>query len=137
MAITAGISKVVLNVANVFESARFYSEVMGLERDPEAPDERWGWAWFCTGEPGSEQRLGLHQGRMAYEDYSPTPAGPRHRTVHFALHIPHKNLDELVERLRSKGIDLHGPASHDWVRAVSYYLFDLDGNLIELFSPLG
>jgi catechol-2,3-dioxygenase len=136
MAMTAGISKIVLNVANIFESAWFYSEVMGLERDPAAPDESWGWAWFFTGEPGSDQRLGLHQGRMAYKDYSPIPGGPRPGPVHFALKVPPKSLDEFLESLRSKGVNLHGAAYHDWVRAVSYYLFDPDGNLIELFSPL-
>jgi catechol-2,3-dioxygenase len=134
MSRTIGISAVVLQVTDIAKAGRFYSEVVGLVRDPNAPGEHLGWTWFWAGKPGDHERVGLHQGKMQFIEHSPlsdAQPGP----VHFALHVPDERLDEFLERFKKNRVDLNGPVHHNWTHAISYYFFDIDGNLGELFSP--
>jgi catechol 2,3-dioxygenase-like lactoylglutathione lyase family enzyme len=124
-----GISEIVLIVADVARSAEFYEDVVGL-----APVSRSDeWAWFEAGAPN--QRLAVHTGRLLHEEHSPHPEGHRFGNVHFAFEVPSERFDDAVEHVRSKGVAVYGPTQLQWMNATSYYFYDLDGNLLEFWSP--
>ncbi len=127
-----GFAELVLVVDDVQASARFYRDVVGLAVEREADEN---WAWFWAGAPEQSQRLALHRGSLLFEEHSPHPAGQRWGQVHFALNVTRADLDSATERVRSSGVDVLGPTRFDWMRATSYYFYDLDGNLIEYWSP--
>jgi catechol 2,3-dioxygenase-like lactoylglutathione lyase family enzyme len=127
-----GISEIVLVVADVRAAARFYRDVVGLAPETEAGDE---WAWFWAGEPGRAQRIALHKGSLLFEEHSPLPAGERWGQVHYAFEVPRDNLEAAVEHVRRQGVEVYGPTDFAWMKARSYYFFDLDGNLLEFWSP--
>ncbi|GAC1445822.1 MAG: hypothetical protein NVSMB52_08540 [Chloroflexota bacterium] len=130
---SSGFSELVLIVADVRESAAFYQDVVGLLPDGETSDE---WAWFWAGEAEKHQRIALHKGPLLFEEHSPLPQGRRWGHVHFALNVPVAKLERAVNHARAKGIEVYGPTFFAWMRATSYYFYDLDGNLIEFWSPL-
>jgi hypothetical protein len=37
--------------------------------------------------------------------------------------------------VRSAGVEVYGPVELDWMGARSYYFYDPDANLLELWSP--
>src|SRR5689334_7744183 len=129
---TTGLAEIVLIVQDVKKAANFYKYAVGLTALGEADDE---WAWFWTGEPNQYPRIGLHKGELLYEQYSPRPAGQRFGPVHFALHVPAAKLEEAVSRVRVHGVEVRGPQHFDLQKAVAYYFYDFDGNLIEYWSP--
>jgi catechol-2,3-dioxygenase len=127
-----GLSELVLIVEDVSKAADFYEHVVGLQ-----PEDRTGeeWAWFWAGKPGEAQRVALHKGSLLFEEHSPFPEGHRFGTVHFAFDVAREDLDAAVERVRSAGVAVYGPVALDWMNAQSYYFYDLDGNLLEFWSP--
>jgi catechol-2,3-dioxygenase len=129
---SAGLAELVLIVADVERSARFYDEIVGLT--PEAPPEK-GWAWFWAGEPGLAQRVALHDGPLLFEEHSPLPEGGRWGRIHYAFNVPRERLREAVDHVRASDVEVHGPTQFDWMRATSYYFYDPDGNLLEFWSP--
>ena len=129
---TTGFAELVLIVADVGRSARFYREVVGLT--PEKPVED-DWAWFWAGAPGHAQRLALRKGALLFEEHSPLPAARRWGRVHYAFVVPRERLEPAVAHLRESGAEVHGPVDFDWMRATSYYFYDPDGNLLEFWSP--
>jgi catechol-2,3-dioxygenase len=128
---SSGISEMVLIVEDVRDAARFYEEVVGLAPEKEADEE---WAWFWTGKPGEAQRVALHKGRLLFEEHSPRPEGRRWGSVHYAFEVPRDRLDEAVEHVRARGVEVYGPVRLDWMSADSYYFYDPDGNLLEWWS---
>jgi hypothetical protein len=40
-----------------------------------------------------------------------------------------------VARVESAGVEVYGPVHFDWMQADAYYFYDLDGNLLEFWSP--
>jgi catechol-2,3-dioxygenase len=128
------LAEIVLIVQDVERSARFYRDVVGLVPENE-PDD--GWAWFWAGEPGHAQRVALRKGPLLFEEESPFPEGERWGRVHYAFHVPREKLEEAAEHVRQKGHTVHGPVYFDWMKALSYYLYDPDGNLLEFWSPVG
>jgi catechol 2,3-dioxygenase-like lactoylglutathione lyase family enzyme len=122
----------VLIVEDVPKASRFYRDVVGLQLEQEASDE---WAWFWAGKAGDPQRIALHRGTLLFEEHSPYPEGHRFGTVHFAFDIAPEDLDASVERVRAAGVEVYGPVELDWMNAQSYYFYDLDGNLLEFWSP--
>lgn len=132
MKFSKGISEVVLIVKDVRASAIFYRDIVGLIPETEADDE---WAWFWAGNRGDPQRIALHKGQLLFEEKSPLPEGKRWGNIHFALQVERKILEEAVEHLRSKGVEIYGPTYFEWMKAKSYYFYDLDGNLLEFWSP--
>lgn len=132
MMFSIGLAEVVFLVKDVQAAARFYREVVGLVPQGEADDE---WAWFWVGEPGRDQRLALHKGTLLFEEYSPFPEGQRFGTIHYALHVPAEHLQQAVEHVKGKDIAVYGPIDFTWRSARSYYFYDLDGNLLEFWSP--
>ena len=126
---TTGLSELVLIVGDVLAAARFYEDVVGLEPVEELNEH---WAWFTA---GPNQRVALHRGSLLYEEHSPYPEGDRWGRVHFALETPRGKLEAAVAHLRDHGVEVYGPESLDWMDATSYYFYDLDGNLLEFWSP--
>jgi catechol 2,3-dioxygenase-like lactoylglutathione lyase family enzyme len=127
-----GLAELVLIVEDVPRAARFYQDVVGLELEHETSEE---WAWFWAGEPETRQRIALHRGTLLFEEHSPFPEGHRFGTVHFAFEVPRTELKEAVQRVKGAGVDVYGPVDFDWMSARSYYFYDLDGNLLEFWSP--
>jgi catechol 2,3-dioxygenase-like lactoylglutathione lyase family enzyme len=127
-----GFAELVLMVDDVRASAAFYADVVGLAARSETDDE---WAWFWAGKPGRAQWIGLHKGRLLFEDHSPLPPGERFGHVHFAFDVAREELQAAVERVRAAGVEVYGPIEFDWMRARSYYFYDPDGNLVEFWSP--
>lgn len=130
---STGLSEIVLIVKDVKASDSFYSEVVGLQPLP----VQWGddWAWFWAGGPGQSQFLALAKGPLLFEEKSPLPEGKRWGQIHFALHVPHQKLEDAANQVRGKGVEVFGPVNFKWMKATSYYSYDLDGNLIEYWSP--
>jgi len=128
-----GFAELVLIVDDVPSAARFYRDVVGLEPEHETGDE---WAWFWAGEPGAAQRIALHRGTLLFEEHSPYPEGERFGRVHFAFDVARADLGTSVQRVRDAGVDVYGPVEFDGpFNASSYYFYDLDGNLLEFWSP--
>jgi catechol 2,3-dioxygenase-like lactoylglutathione lyase family enzyme len=127
-----GLSEIVLIVKDVPAAARFYREVVGLIPESEADDH---WAWFWAGAPGQAQRVALHRGTLLFEDQSPLPPGERWGPVHYAFHVPREQFESAVAQVRAAGVDVYGSVHFEWMSADSYYFYDLDGNLLEFWSP--
>lgn len=126
------LSEIVLVVRDVAASARFYGEVVGLalEREP-SPD----WAWFRLNSGPNPQRLAVTRHTLLFEEHSPRPTGNRWGPTHFAFQVSRAELLSEVERLKRTGLVIHGPTRLEWMKADSYYFYDPDANLVELWSP--
>ena len=122
------LAEIVLIVEDVESSARFYREVVGLTPEND-------WAWFWAGEPGRAQRVALHRGPLLFEERSPLPEGERWGRIHYAFNVPRGKLEEAADHIREKGAEVYGPVYFDWMKALSYYFYDPDGNLLEFWSP--
>ena len=131
---TAELFEIVLVVKDVEKAAAFYREAVGLEPINPPSD---GWASFWVGPKEENKWLGLRSGTLLFEEYSPRPEGKRFGPVHFALKLPDSEREAAIERLRSKGVAVYGP--QDWksgrFEGCSYYFYDLDDNLAELWFP--
>lgn len=126
-----GISEIVLIVEDVKKSASFYQDVVGLIPKTEVTEE---WAWFWTGDKNLSSRLALHKGKLLFEEYSPLPEGKRWGKIHFALDVKRSLLEEAVSKIKKANIKVYGPTKFEWMNALSYYFYDLDGNLVEFWS---
>lgn len=129
---TEGLAEIVLVVRDVPAAARFYRDVVGLTPETE-PDD--AWAWFWTGAPAASARLALHRGTLLFEEKSPYPEGERWGPVHYAFKVPRSTLEAALAHVRVHGVEVYGPTRFDWMRAISYYFYDPDGNLLEFWSP--
>ncbi|HEY3080929.1 MAG TPA: VOC family protein [Chloroflexota bacterium] len=133
MRYSRGLAEIVLIVHDVPRAARFYREVVGLVPHTE-PDD--AWAWFWAGEPGVNQRVALHKGTLLFEGQAP-PFNAREGwgPIHYAFDVPKGKLEAAIENVRSHDVELFGPVRFDWMSAIAYYFYDLDGNLLEFWTP--
>ena len=69
------------------------------------------------------------------EEHSPLPPGQRWGKVHYAFEVPRVDLESAVAHVRAAGVEVYGPTRLEWMRALSYYFYDPDGNLLEWWSP--
>ena len=46
-----------------------------------------------------------------------------------------EQLQRAVDRVQAAGVDVYGPQRFNWMSAESFYFYDLDGHLVELWSP--
>ena len=131
--LSAGIHEIVLVVKDIGEAVRFYRDVIGLTLRGEPSEE---WASFATISPELPQWLGLRNGSLLYEEYSPRPAGQRFGPVHFALQAQANSLRQFLENARSHGVEVYGPEKWEGrMRGESYYCYDPDDNLVEYWFP--
>ena len=119
-----GLFEMVLEVADLTASERFYHEVIGLPIVDRWTDDRRA-VWLGLGREGflglwppeTGGAVAIHGGR-----------GGRH--VHFALRMPMGTLDAIRARLESLGYPVESWDFGRGNRAV--YLDDPDGNVVEL-----
>jgi len=125
--------EIVLVVKDIEAAARFYRDAVGLE--PIHPPED-GWASFWTGERETNSWLGLRQGTLLFEEFSPLPEGNRFGPTHFALRVLTAQKKEALARLAAHGVTVYGPQVWEGrMKGESYYFFDPDDNLVEYWFP--
>lgn len=117
---------------DVQKAAAWYEAVVGLIPETKASDE---WAWFWSGQPEASARLALHRGKLLFEEHSPLGADARWGPIHYALRTPQALLESRLSRLSEAGVTVYGPVRLEWMRANSHYFYDLDGNLLEFWTP--
>jgi catechol 2,3-dioxygenase-like lactoylglutathione lyase family enzyme len=117
----------VLEVADLEASTRFYKEVMGLRIV-----QRWGQdrpaVWFDLGDTAA---LGLWTARAAIGALANGRGGAH---VHFALRIPEGSIDAVRQRLETFGHVVFRFDFDDGNRSV--YIDDPDGNCLELMEAV-
>ncbi|PKB79672.1 MAG: hypothetical protein BZY88_12155 [SAR202 cluster bacterium Io17-Chloro-G9] len=117
----------VLRVRDVDASATFYSNILGLEVTTSIP----GRMVFMRASDESSHELAL----MSVGKSAPGPEPDRVGLYHFAWEM--ESLDDLrrIHReLREKGVEIAGIGDHGI--SLGVYLFDPDGNEIEVFYEL-
>ncbi|HVB05156.1 MAG TPA: VOC family protein [Acidimicrobiales bacterium] len=112
---TAGVHHVSINVKDVGEAIRFYTEVLGLPLRTDRPDFAFGGAWIDVG----DQQLHLIEGEV-----------PEARGQHFAFAV--EDLDAAVAGLRVAGIEITDPRPVG-PRRQSFFS-DPAGNYLELLE---
>jgi catechol 2,3-dioxygenase-like lactoylglutathione lyase family enzyme len=122
----AGVSELVLEVADLERAERFYADKLGLP-----VVERWphrNAVWVLAG----NTRIGLWEPQVGLEGSQ----GGQH--VHFALQVADDDFDVLVEALKGRGLDvpLHRFGGLGEVEAPSRsaYVTDPDGHLVEFWT---
>ena len=124
-----GISHVILYVKNLEVSRHFYTSLIGLVRDVDAPGIETGWCWLWVGQPRA-QRLALTTASLPFSEHAPRPPfGPSH----FALGVPPRSITGIHTRLVQAGVHVRGPVQIDWTDAQTFYFRDPDQNLVRLW----
>ena len=127
-----GLAELVLVVRDVGVSVRFYRDLIGLELEREHNED---WAWFRMPD-GS--RLACTRATLLFSEHSPRTDLPEKARlggpIHFALKCD--DPEPALKRIRDAGIEIHGPTEFEWMNARSWYIYDPDGNLAELWMPL-
>jgi catechol 2,3-dioxygenase-like lactoylglutathione lyase family enzyme len=117
-----GVNELVLEVVDLEESVRFYTEVLGLPLV-----ERWDnrdAVWVMAGD---RTRIGLWRPQVGL-------AGGRGGVhVHYAMHLPEESYDAAVERLRGNGLDVQEEVFEE-DRGRAAYVTDPDGHVVELWT---
>jgi catechol-2,3-dioxygenase len=121
----------VLYVRDVERSAAFYRDVLGWRQilpDPAAGGPAFPVAAFSSGRTHHELLL-IEVG----EDATPIPAGRRVGMYHFGLKVGDSDdeLREALNRITEAGVMISGASDHTVTH--SLYIFDPDGNEIELY----
>jgi catechol-2,3-dioxygenase len=118
----AGISELVLEVADLEAARAFYRDELGFEETlyGEGAEGRY---WYLVGETA---RLGLWTEQVGL-------AGGRGGAhVHFAFRVAEEEIDRLLDRLRERGVKVEGAIQLGPGRAI--YVTDPDGNVVEFWS---
>lgn len=122
-----GLHEMVLEVADLDASTRFYEEVVGLRIV-----QRWGQdrpaVWFDMGDTAA---LGLWTPQAATGAIANGRGGAH---VHFALRLPQGTIDTVQERLEGLGYTALRIEFDDGNRSV--YVDDPDGNCLELMDAV-
>jgi catechol-2,3-dioxygenase len=116
----SGFAELTLQVRDLQSLERFYSDVFGM-RVLKREDDR---VWLAA---GSDARLGLWlPGEKEFGD-----EGGRH--VHYAFNVEPGTLDQLVDRLRARSMQIEGPVEHPGGDR-SVYVEDPEGNVVEVWD---
>jgi catechol 2,3-dioxygenase-like lactoylglutathione lyase family enzyme len=117
-----GVNELVLEVIDLEESVRFYTEVLGLPLV-----ERWDHRDAVWVMAGDRTRIGLWRPQVGL-------AGGRGGVhVHYAMHLPEESYDAAVERLRGNGLDVQEEVFEE-DRGRAAYVTDPDGHVVELWT---
>jgi catechol 2,3-dioxygenase-like lactoylglutathione lyase family enzyme len=117
-----GVNELVLEVLDLEESVRFYTEVLGLPLV-----ERWDHRDAVWVMAGDRTRIGLWRPQVGL-------AGGRGGVhVHYAMHLPEESYDAAVERLRGNGLDVQEEVFEE-DRGRAAYVTDPDGHVVELWT---
>lgn len=122
-----GPHEMVLEVADLQASTRFYEEVIGLRVVQRWGDDRPA-VWFDMGDTTA---LGLWTAQAAVGAIA---AGRGGAHVHFALRIPQGTIDAVQARLQGLGFDVVRFEFDDGNRSI--YVDDPDGNCLELMDAV-
>lgn len=116
------ISELVLEVSDLEAARRFYREDLGFEETlyGEGRDGRY---WYLVGDSA---RLGL------WTPQTGLAGGRGGAHVHFAFHVPDREVDRILDRLRDRAVEVEGPVQLGPGRAI--YVTDPDGNVVEFWS---
>jgi catechol 2,3-dioxygenase-like lactoylglutathione lyase family enzyme len=116
------VNELVLEVLDLEESVRFYTEVLGLPLV-----ERWDHRDAVWVMAGDLTRIGLWRPQVGL-------AGGRGGVhVHYAMHLPEESYDAAVERLRGNGLDVQEEVFEE-DRGRAAYVTDPDGHVVELWT---
>ena len=118
----SGISELVLEVSDLDASRSFYRDQLGFEETlyGEGAEGRY---WYLIGESA---RLGLWTEQVGL-------AGGRGGAhVHFAFQVADPEIDRLLQRITTRGVEVEGPIQLGPGRAI--YVTDPDGNVVEFWS---
>lgn len=122
-----GMHEMVLEVADLDASIRFYEDIIGLRLV-----QRWGEdrpaVWFDMGDTAA---LGLWTVKAATGAIANGRGGAH---VHFALRIPQGTIEEVQSRLEDLGLPVTRIDFDDGNRSV--YVDDPDGNCVELMDAV-
>jgi putative redox protein len=118
-----GLSELILRVADVARSIRFYRDVVGLALERQDSPE---WAWFWSGPAGTLPRIGLTSKPLSFG--AAHTGGP----AHFAVAVPRSAIPAEKARLEELGIAVEGPVTFAGWQADSIYFDDPDRNRVEL-----
>ncbi len=113
-----GVHHVSLNVGDLDEATRFYTEVLGLEVLPR-PD---------FGFPGLWLRSEAQEIHLIQVENHVAPEGQ-----HFAFRVD--DLDASIAELQERGVKVAGPFEIPGLAARQAFLRDPSGNMIELNQP--
>jgi catechol 2,3-dioxygenase-like lactoylglutathione lyase family enzyme len=117
-----GVNELVLEVVDLEESIRFYTEVLGLPLV-----ERWDHRDAVWVMAGDRTRIGLWRPQVGL-------AGGRGGVhVHYAMHLPEESYDAAVERLRAHGLRVQEEVFEE-DRGRAAYVTDPDGHVVELWT---
>jgi catechol-2,3-dioxygenase len=118
----SAISELVLEVSDLETARRFYGDTLGFEetRYGEGRHDR---RWYLVGDSA---RLGIWTPQVGLA------GGQGGAHVHFAFQIDPEQLEPMLERLRSKGVDVEGPIQLGADQAI--YVTDPDGNVVEFWT---
>ncbi len=122
-----GLHEMVLEVADLEISTRFYEHVIGLRIVDRWGDDRPA-VWFDMGDTTA---LGLWTKQASIGALANGRGGAH---VHFALRIPQGSIDEVQLRLEGLGYDVLRIEFGDGNRSV--YVDDPDGNCLELMDAV-
>ncbi|HKP18985.1 MAG TPA: VOC family protein [Gaiellaceae bacterium] len=118
-----GVNELVLEVVDLEAAERFYAGVLGLP-----VVERWEHreaVWLMAGD---RTRIGLWRPQVGV-------AGGRGGVhVHYAMHLPEKDYQGAVERLREHGYEPHEERFGGYDASSAVYVTDPDGNVVELWT---
>jgi catechol-2,3-dioxygenase len=116
-----GVSELVLEVADLEASERFYAGLLGLPVVDRWPGREAIWVMA-----GDRTRIGLWRPQVGLF------GGRGGVHVHFALHLPDGAYDGALRTLLERGADVTEHAFAGAGRAI--YLDDPDGNVVELWT---
>ena len=136
MTVIQGLGEIAFRTEDLAGMIEFYGGVLGLDRIDDPPNETSAFFRAGDGVAGHTQVLVLFD-RSERDEYVP-PERERTTVDHVAFGIDSADFDAEAERLEGLGYDLTY-AYHDWVQWRSLYLYDPDGNHVELvcYDPEG
>ena len=126
MSFILGIDHVAINVKDLDQSLKFYTEVLGLQITQRAPSKP-GIEYFL--DCGSAL-IGLIQAKSFDEKHPFQEEGLG--ANHFSFRVKAQEFDAMIKRLEDNAVKIAFAKKRD--KSWSLYFYDLDGNKLEMTS---